>query len=452
MTGKRGGLQTVLLLALAVSRCLAGDSSTDFSRNWHQFRGPEGTGLAQHGDPPVTWSESENVQWKVDLPGEGHASPIVWQDQIFVLTAIETDRRVDSLAPPAQEPPGGYKTGRPLAYYQFVVICIDRETGELLWQDVAREALPHEGRHATNSYASGSPTTDGERLYVSFGSQGIFCYDLQGRKLWERDLGRMITRSGWGEGASPVIYRDSLIVNWDHEGESFLIVLDPASGETKWRVERDEVSSWVTPCVVEYQGTTQVIVPTTRRITSYDLASGQILWETKGLTVNAIPCPVVYQDHVICMSGYQRSVARAIRLSARGDLSDSEQRIVWQWNRNTPYVPSPLLYGNLLYFSRSNSAVLSCLDAATGEALADAVRLPGLSAIYASPVAAAGRIYITSREGVTLVIENSPALTVLATNRLDDDIDATPAIVGRELFIRSSNHLYKIAAPIDKQP
>ena len=420
---------------------------------WHHalatsWRGPRADGLAPQGDPPIQWDESanKNIRWKVAVPGEGHATPIVWGERIFVLAAVPTERTVAALEPPKMEPPGGYKTPRPVAYYQFVVLCLDRETGAVRWQRVAREVVPHEGRHGTKTYASASPTTDGRRLYVSFGSQGIFCYDLDGQPIWDRDLGDMVTRFGWGEGTSPVVYGDSLIVNWDHEGQSFLTVLDPATGETKWRVERDEVTSWTTPRVVEYGGKPQLIVPATRRITSYDLATGEVIWECGGLTTNVIPAPVLCGELVICMSGHGGNEVRAIRLDSHGDVTDSPPQVVWQSHDHAPYVPSPLVYGQQLYLTKANSAILKILNPGTGETLLDSARLPELKSIYASPVGAAGRVYITGREGVTLVLKNQPALEVLAVNKLSEGIDASPAIVGRELFLRGHQHLYKIAA------
>jgi len=433
-------------LCLAAAICPAADFSIERLDNWHQWRGPLADGVAPHGNPPTEWSEDKNIQWKAEIPGEGHASPIVWDDRVFLLAAVETDRHVDQLPPPEQEPPGGYLTQRPMRSYRFVIFCLDRVTGRVQWEQAACEALPHEGHHATNSYASSSPTTDGQRLYVSFGSRGLFCYDLEGRRLWDRDLGDMITRFGWGEGTSPVVHGDNLIVNWDHEGQSFLVVLDPETGQDKWRVQRDEVTSWVTPRVVEYCGQAQVIVPATRRITSYDLATGEILWQCGGLTTNVIPMPLVYKDFVICMSGHRNSEARAVRLDSRGDVTDDDRQIVWQLHRDTPYVPSPILYGDLLYFTKSNVPILSCVDPATGQPLAENARLPELQSLYASPVAAAGRIYFTSREGATVVIKNQATLEILAVNKLPEGIDASPAIVSREMFLRGKRHLYCVAA------
>ena len=252
---------------------------------------------------------------------------------------------------------------------------------------------------------------------------------------------------GWGEGASPVIHGDNLIVNWDHEGQSFLVVLDAATGETKWRVERDEVTSWTTPLPVEYQGRVQLIVPATRQITSYDLDTGEIVWQCGGMTTNVIPTPLEFGETVICMSGHRGSAAVAVRLDSRGDVTDDPRQIVWRLQRDTPYVPSPILYGDLLYFTKSNTPILTCVEPSTGKVLTDGVRLPGIQSLYASPVAAAGRIYFTSREGVTLVVKNQAALEVLATNRLPDGIDASPAIVGNALFLRTHRHLVCVAEP-----
>ncbi|NLF69813.1 MAG: PQQ-binding-like beta-propeller repeat protein [Candidatus Anammoximicrobium sp.] len=431
---------------LAVSACLGDSFQAECLKHWHQWRGPRADGLSPLGDPPVHWDEEQNVRWKTAIPGEGHATPILWGDRIFVLSAVKTDREVATLEPPKAEPPGGYKTPRPMAYYQFVVLCLDRATGQTRWQRVACEVLPHEGRHSTNTYASASPTTDGRRLYVSFGSHGIFCYDVDGQPIWDRDLGEMVTRFGWGEGASPVLYGDRLIVNWDHEGQSFLAVLDAATGETKWRVDRREVTSWSTPRVIEHGGRTQVIVPATRRIMSYDLATGEVIWECGGLSTNVIPCPVTYGDLVICMSGHGKNEVRAIRLDSRGDVTDNPQQVVWQSHSHAPYVPSPLVYGRHLFVTKSNSPILKILDPASGAALRDSVRLPELKSVYASPVGAADRVYLPSREGVTLVIKNQPAWDVLAANRLAEGLDASPVVVGRELFLRGQRHLYKIEA------
>lgn len=432
-------------LLLCSAPALGPTESADALRdkNWHQWRGPSASGVAPFGDPPVTWSPTSHIRWRVEIPGAGTATPIVWEDNVFILTAVETTR---TLSPPPTfpaPPPGSPQTTPPIAYYQFLVICLDRSTGQVRWQQVASEVVPHEGHHRDHGYASASPTTDGRHLYVSFGSRGIYCYDFSGNLQWKRDLGRMHTRYGYGEGTSPVVHGDCLVVNWDHEEDSRTYVLDARTGATRWQTARDEVTSWATPLVVEHQGVVQVITNATKRTRSYDLANGQLLWECGGQTVNAIPSPVAARDVVFCMSGFRGNAARALPLNARGDLTDSD-RIVWRYDRDTPYVPSPLLYGDLLYFTKSNNAILSCLDARTGKAHVAAERLPGLSNIYASPVGAADRVYITGRDGTTLVIKDAPQLEVLATNRLDEPVDASPAIVDRQILVRGTRHLYCI--------
>ena len=437
-----------LIVAAAAVVALAGvgraeEHSTDPMHNWPAWRGPASNGTAPHADPPVTWSRADNLKWKLDLPGESSATPIVWADKVFVVTAVETERTVDRLPPPKMEPPGGYRTERPKHYYRFLVYCVDRETGRIRWRRVATEQVPHEGHNSNHGYASGSPTTDGRHLYVSFGSRGIFCYDLDGNLIWKRDLGDTVTRFGWGEGASPTLYGNSLAVNWDHEGSSALFVLDASTGQTKWKVDRDEETSWATPLVIEHRGVKQLVVNATRRVISYDLDSGKILWECGGQTEVLVASPVVFRDVVICMSGYRGLAVYAIPLDSTGDLTGTD-RIAWHYDRGAPYVPSPLLYGELLHFTRGNQPILFRLKATTGEALLAGVRLPSLREIYASPVGAAGRVYIVGRDGTTLVVKNQAALDVLAVNRLDDPIDASPAAVGKDLFLRSKRRLYCI--------
>lgn len=424
------------LLGLVAVRCASADDDR-FARNWPQWRGPRATGEAPLADPPVNWSAQQSVQWKVKVPGEGSATPIVWEDRIFLLTAIPTDRQ----DPTPPEPHPDAKTVPPKNVYQFVVLCLDRATGRERWRQVACEATPHEGRHSTNSYASGSPVTDGQRLYASFGSRGLFCYDLDGKLLWQRQLGKLRTRFGWGEGSSPTVHGSSLAITCDQEENSFLEVLDAASGTTRWRAERDEPTSWATPLVVNHAGRTQLIVNGTRRARSYDLETGAVIWECGGQTINAIPSPLADERTVYCMSGYRGAAAFAIPLDAQGDLTDTN-RVRWSYKQSTPYVPSPLLYQGQLYFTRENSSVLTALDAASGEARFGPQRLPSLSSVYASPVAAAGRVYFVDRDGTTVVLRHGAKLEVLATNKLDEPVDASPVLVGKQLLLRGKEHLY----------
>lgn len=411
----------------------------DATRQWPQWRGPLGTGVAPHADPPVEWSEDKNIRWKVPLPGKGHSTPIVWGARIFVTAAVPVG---DSSPPPAGQRPGAHDNVMAVSRQQFIVLAIDRSDGRIVWRKTVRESTPHEGGHHTGSYASASPVTDGERIYVFFGSQGLFCLDWSGNLVWEKDLGDMHTKHGHGEGSSPALYGDTLIVNWDHEGASFVVALDKKSGTQLWRQDRDEVSSWSTPIVAEHQGRAQVIISATKRIRGYDLTTGDVIWECGGLSHNVVASPVAADGMVYAGSSYEKRVMLAIRLNgAKGDITGTD-KVAWMLNRYTPYVPSPLLYENHLYFLRHYQGILTCLNGKTGKALYGRVRLPGIRNVYASPVAAAGRVYITSQSGVTVVLRHGRSPQILAVNQLDDGFSASAALVEDELFLRGERYLY----------
>ncbi|MEQ8791720.1 MAG: PQQ-like beta-propeller repeat protein [Pirellulaceae bacterium] len=429
----------VCFVTLPAALSIAGEFEEAAAGNWHQWRGPLATGVSPTAEPPTEWSEEKNIKWKVRIPGDGSSTPAVWGDRVYVLSAEATDRAADEK--PEVHPDA--KTLPPDVYYRFLVLCLDRATGKVLWQKTACEAVPHEGRHQSHSYAGSSPLTEGRRLYAFFGSRGLFCYDLDGQLLWRRDFGKMRTRYGWGEAATPALHGDTLIVPWDQEDESFVVALDAATGETRWRKDRDEPTGWATPLIVEQDGATQVILNGANRVRSYDLTNGELLWECGGQTVNAIPSPVRHGDAVVCMSGYRGYHACAIPLAARGDVTGGET-VRWSHGRGTPYVPSPLLYDGLLYFTRANSAILTCLDAESGEPAYEMERLSELNSLYASPSAADGKIYITDRDGVTMVLRHGREFKVLAVNRLDDPVDASPVPIGKSLLLRGRRHLYCI--------
>lgn len=416
-------------------------------QNWHQWRGPLACGVAPLGNPPTEWDETKNIQWKVKIPGRSTATPIVWGAQIFLITAIKTDRKVELDPPPDPEKKTPFNIKRPENYYQFVVMCVDRNTGAVRWQQTAKEEVPHEGHHPDGSFASASPMTDGKQIYVSFGSRGVYCYDLEGHQKWNRDLGKMMIFNTFGEGCSPVVHGDSVIVNWDHQGGSFIICLDAATGETRWKVDREENTSWATPLVLDHQGRTQVIVHGSKRVRSYDLKTGEVIWACGGQAMAAIPCPVSDGNLAFLMTGYMGNSCYAIPLDSVGDITDAADKVSWKRRKpGTPYVPSPMLYGELLYFTSSNNGILSCLDAHSGEPLIDRQRLQGIDNIYASPVGAADRVYLTGRNGTTLVIKRGGELDILATNKLDDRFDASAAIVGNQIILRGDENLYCISA------
>jgi len=415
-------------------------------RFWHQWRGPHATGVAPHAKPPVEWSESKNLRWKVEIPGKGSSSPIVWGDLVFVTTAVPTDKPLKPRAGAAPADSGSRHraVSAPGAAQEFVVLAYGREDGKVQWRKTVREEFPHEGTHQDGTFASGSAVTDGERLYAFFGSRGLYCLDLKGKLLWEKDLGLMATKNSFGEGASPALHGDRLVVNWDHEGDSFLVALDKKTGRELWRVPRPEKTTWATPLVVAHGGKTHVVTSASGRVRSYDLQDGKLLWEGPGLTPNAIPSPVFGDGIVYLTSGFRGNALFAVRLSAaQGDITGTPA-IAWSYDRDTPYVPSPLLYQGGLYFLKSNSAILTRLDAATGEKhFSD--RLGTLENVYASPVGAAGRVYVVDRGGAVAVLEAGRELKLLAVNTLADGFDASPALADGDLYLRGKRYLYRIA-------
>jgi outer membrane protein assembly factor BamB len=409
---------------------------------WGQWRGPLATGVAPTADPPIEWGETKNVRWKVEVPGRGSGSPIVWKDRLFLLTAIPSG----TSGAASHEPRGGKSPREP---HQFKLLAYDRKTGRLAWERTAREEAPHEASHQDNgTWASSSAITDGEHVIAYFESRGIHVYDMNGTKVWDKDLGDKGMRNEFGEGSTPALFGNTLVIVWDHiTGPSFIVALDKRTGKELWRTLRDEIDTWATPLVVEADGRHQVVVPAMNKVRGYDLETGKVVWEAPGTTMNAIPSPVSGGGLVFLMSGFRGNNLKAIRLAgAKGDLTGTGA-IVWELNRDTPYVPSPLLYENTLYFLKTNNGLLSAFDATSGKPHYQLQRLDKAPNVFSSPVGAAGRVYIAGREGTTVVLRHGPKFEVLAANVLDDGFDASPALVDREIFLRGYTNLYCIAEP-----
>lgn len=448
-------LPLVLGAGILAAQSLLGASAG----HWPQWRGPLGTGEAPGAQPPQTWSETQNVKWKFRIPGSGASTPVVWEDQVFLISAESVGKPADAPkeSTPAAPPPapgeggrrqrggpGGMRSEAPSEVHRWMVVSVDRITGKERWRQVLREVLPHEGHHRDHGFASFSPVTDGERLYVFLGSRGLHCLDLKGKVLWSKDLGRMQTRNGFGEGGSAAVQGDRVVVNWDHEGEDFIAAFDTKTGDEKWRQKRDEPTGWSTPLIVEVGGKPQVVVNATGRIRGYDLAAGTELWSCSGMTANAIPTPVSAGGVLYVTSGYRGASLMAIKLGVSGDLSEGDA-VLWRHSKNTPYVPSPLLIGDRLYLYSGNNAMLSVFDAKSGKPLVDAQRVPGMNGVYASPIAADGKVYLVGREGVTVVLKQADQFEVLATNKLEDEFEASPTAIGKQLFLRGHAHLYCIS-------
>lgn len=432
---------TTALISILILTATLFAQAPEPDRYWAQWRGPRHSGVSHTANPPLEWSETKNVRWKVEIPGRGFASPVVWGDRVFVLTAVPT-----AISGDAQHAPRGAET--PRGMHRFLVLALDRKTGKTIWERVAREQEPHEGSHVDNgTWASSSPITDGERVFAYFESFGLYAYDLHGKLLWEKDLGDKRMRNEFGEGSTPALHGNTLVVVWDHQGDSFVVALDKRDGKELWRVARKEIDTWATPLVIEVNGRAQVVVPAMERVRSYDLTTGAVVWESDGLTMNTIPSPIFSDGLLFLMSGFRGNDLKVIRVAdAKGNI-DGTDAIVWTLDRDTPYVPSPVLVDGILYFLKSNSGILTAVDARTGTPHYQNQRLQDVPNMFASPVSAQGRIYFPGREGTTLVIKSGPTFEVSAKNALDDGFDASPALVDNEIYLRGYKYLYAIAHP-----
>lgn len=434
------------LLALTSLALPAAQEEARPQESWPRFRGPLDTGEAPHATPPLRWSEDENVAWKLALPGPGHSTPVVWGERLYLTAAAPFG---EAVAPTAGERVGAHDNFERVRSQRLVTWGIGRATGEVLWRRDLSELVPHEGGHKTGTFASASPVTDGEHVFAFFGSHGLFAMDMDGVVMWEADLGDQWTKHGHGEGASPTLHGDTIFVNWDHEGSSFVVALDKHTGEERWRKAREEVTSWATPIIAlvpsadgDGEPTPQLVVPGTGAIRAYDVTSGAVLWECGGLSHNVVASPVFDGQVLYSGSSYEKQAFVALDLrGAAGELSTTD-RVLWYRRRVTPYVPSPLLLDGWLYFLSHYQGPLQRVHARTGEQPTRGIRLDGIRDVYASPLGANGHVYIVDRSGETVVLKHADSPTVVARNVLDDSFSASPVAVGKDLYLRGERWLY----------
>ena len=436
----------LLLLASFTGALFIGEKCLGEESYWPHWRGPLGTGASPDATPPIEWSEDKNLRWKTPLPGLGHSSPVVYGERVFLTTSIPIG---EPFEPRPDTAPGAHDNKLVSSKWRFIALAINRGDGRILWQKSVHEAIPREGGHDTGSLASASPVTDGERVYAFFGSHGLYALDAgTGEPIWDVDFGDMQTKHGHGEGSSPVLHEEKIFVQWDHEGLSFLAALDAATGRKLWRETRNERTSWSSPIVISVDGKPQVITAATGAIRANDPDTGALIWMCSGLSDNVVATPVFDADSgtLLATSSYnfQSMIALDIRGAKNGvDLTDSD-RIRWRRSKRTPYIPSPLLHQGHVHYLAHYQGVLSRVELATGEENTGPFRLGNLRDIYASPVAADGRLFFVDRSGVTLVLRSGPEPDPLAWNQLDDRFSATPALVGGEIFLRGEKFLYCI--------
>ena len=428
-----------LLLAVVLAAAASATASTPMQAGeWRVWRGPFNTGMAI-GDAPLRWDDETSLRWKIAIPGRGHSTPVITGDRLYLTTAVPTGRGTP--AGTGTRAGGGADAG---LEHDFVVMAIDRETGAVAWRHTAATATPHEGYHRTyGSFASNSPVTDGERLYAFFGSRGLFAYDLDGTPVWRKDFGvRMRMDMAFGEGTPLTLHEDRLLLHFDHLDTGFLVMLDAASGREVWRTKRTEPYNWAAPYVARHDGRRQIVV-SGLTVRGYDYDTGALIWEAAGLGENTIPQPVQFGDLVFAMSGHTVKMVMAIRLGGRGDLTGTD-RIVWSTPRGAPYTPSPLLHDGRLYVVSDNGLV-SAFNPETGEPFYQQMRLPKPYSFKASPVGAAGKVYLATEEEDVVVLRMGDRFEVLATNTLrGQSFIASPVIVDDDIYLRSRTHLFRI--------
>ncbi len=426
----------LLLISLTASLAAAQDAGTE---SWPAWRGPTLNGVASDSaTPPTQWSENEHVHWKIKLPGLGNSTPSVWDGKVILTFTRPTGRKIDS-----SDASGSKKTKKPNEFHELVVAAWDLESGKSLWETTLAEKVPNEKGHHTSSYASASTVTDGKKIFAFFGSLGLYAVDFQGKKLWERDLPGMTTAAGFGEGASPALAENVLVIPWDEEGQSFIAGVNTETGKDLWHIDRAADTAWTTPLIVK-DGDRSVIVTTATKTTrAYDLLSGQEVWHCDGMSSNPTSSPVADGNVVFVGNSYKGNVIQAIQFEgATGDLTQTSN-LLWTHRKSASYVPTPVVVDGKLYFLKGSQGVLNCLDAKTGDTVFPGKRL-GLKNVHSSPMVAAGRIYVSSREGDTAVIDLKDDCKVLATNHLDDVFDASPVAIGKKLLLRGRSNLYCI--------
>jgi outer membrane protein assembly factor BamB len=431
-----------------------------YAQNWPSFRGPGATGLADGQNPPISWDaeQSVNILWETDIPGLSHSSPVVWGDRVFITTAVSGDKNPEFRRAFALEGPAAGESSDDMSKQSWRIYCLDKSSGKVLWEKTAHEGVPKVKRHPKNSHASQTPATNGKYVVASFGPEGLYCYDFQGNLRWSQDLADWdFMGSGrgagsitfWGVSSSPIIYKNLAIIQCDSHKNSLIAAFDLETGQKIWSTPRQATSSWSTPTVYEGKTRAELITNGTDHIRAYDPMTGKELWRLKGTTNISTPTPFVAGDLIFCDSGFHsKGPIFVIRPGGEGDITppqgeSSAKYVAWSVQTGASENPTPIAYGDYLYVV-SNNGILTCYKAKTGE-IVYRERIGGRGGAFsASPVAADGRVYLTSEDGDIYVIKAGPAYELLATNPMGEVCMATPAISHGMLIIRTQHHLYAV--------
>lgn len=421
--------------------------------NWPSFRGQYAKGISENYSTPVSWDveKSKNIKWKTSIPGLAHSSPIIWENRVFVTTAISEKDDPELKV-------GLYGNIQPVddeSIHTWKVYCLDKNSGKIIWEKSAHKGVPKVKRHPKATHANSTPATDGKYVVAFFGSEGLYCYDMNGRLIWKKDFGLLdsaffsVPSAQWGFASSPVIHQGVVVVQCDALNTAFLAAFDIKTGKEIWRTTREDVPTWSTPTIHVGEKTTQIIVNGFKHIGGYDFKTGKGLWKISGGGDIPVPTPVVAHGLVFINSAHGRlSPIYAIKLESEGDISltdgkTSNESIIWSVRRGGAYMQTPLIYGDFLYNLKGNGA-LSCFRAKTGELLYRE-KLGKMTGFSASGVAADGKLYFSSEEGDIFVVKAGPDFEVLSTNSMDDICMATPAISEGTLFFRTHHYLVSVS-------
>ena len=386
----------------------------DGGKSWPRWRGPA-QGVVADGDYPDQWSPTENVVWKVKVPGQGNSSPIIWKDRLF-LTAHENQGK------------------------KRLVLCFDRADGKLLWQCPVPEHLVEKAQ-GKNGYASGTPSTDGERVYAYFGTGGLFCCDVDGKQVWHVPFPKMDALHGMA--CSPLLFKDKVIIFQEHNPGGFIAAYDKLTGKELWRTPRKETVSWGSPIAIRVGGKEQIIVSSSMRVYGYDPDNGKEIWSCAGNLFEVIPTPVVGHDLLFCSSGRSGPTLAIRPEGAQGDITKTN--VVWKTIKGSPFVPSPLLYGDYLYTVNDMLSIVSCFDARTGKQFwQERCGQPVSEGFSASPIGVNGKVFFTNDEGETYVMQHGDQFNLLHVNRLGEKTLASPALIDGRWHIRTQKHLWCI--------
>ncbi len=419
--------------------------------NWPQFLGPNGNSISPESDLPIEWGIDKNLKWKQKIPGRGWSSPIIWEDRVFVTTAMKANQDNHEKTAQTEVNRSGSRT-MPDEDYKFEIYCLDKNTGEILWTKLAYLGKPGIPTHSDNTYASETPVTDGKYVFVYFGMTGLFCYDLNGNKVWEKSMGAFPMQSDWGTSSSPIIYKDLLILQFDNEENSQVIALNKDNGEEKWRAKRDEISTWSTPYIWENKVRIELVTGGNKKTRSYDPESGRLLWELDMQGGRDITCPVGDED-MIYLCNEERSdgggTLFAVRAGASGDISLNESEhsnewVAWTLPKSGIAMATPVLYRGFLYSLERRMGRVSCINAKTGEYTYHRKQLENARAFWASPWAYNDMIFCLDDTGTTHVLRAGPEFEIIATNKLDDRFWSSTAISGGMLIFRGVEYVYGI--------